>query len=238
MAYVALWFPPVGSFGIVLAVAGFIVSIIEFKGLLRVLLCTCCLLLGIGEIVSIVKADNAHNAEVGQQHADIENLRGDLRKSETEHQVAEAYLKAKLEDSYQMNTQLAQLGPALMKLAQVSAEFEKKQYESKTASNKELYDFTMGVVKKIRDFSEKYKTLESQETDALMASAKGAQSDAERQRRWSEGTQKEIQLYTTESRNFVLQYGQTLYMQETRCKKGDYQNPIYLRWKNLILILF
>lgn len=171
----------------------------------------CVLLFGLGlsalTWTQISRADKAHKAELVQQHTDIENLRGDLHKSETERQVTEAYLKAKLEDSYQMNAQLAQLGPALMTLAKTSADFERKQYETKVTSNKELYDFTLGAVKKIRDFSQKYSALERQQTDELMAAARQAQSDTERQQRWNAETQKEIQLYyakDAEFRNSIL----------------------------------
>lgn len=101
-----------------------------------------------------------------------------------------------------MNAQLSQLGPALLKLAQVSADFQRKQYETKITSNKELYDFTMGAVKKIRDFSDKYRTLERQQSEVLMAAVRGVQSDAERQRRWNEETQKEIQLYYAKDSEF------------------------------------
>jgi len=152
--------------------------------------------------LQIQRANGQHANEAHQQHVDIENLRDDLHKSETDRQVAEAYLKAKLEDSYQMNAQLTQLGPALMKLAQTSAHFERKQYEAKTTSDKELQDFTLGVVKKIREFSQKYETLERQQTDEMMMTTRQAQSDAERQRRWNEGTQKEIQLYYNRDAEF------------------------------------
>ena len=217
----AMWFPSVGMFGVVLAVVGAIVSILAFTGGRRIGLALLFGLLGVGELVSIHRADTAHDTEVHNQHDDIENLRDELRKSDTERQVAEAYLKAKLEDSYQMNAQLSQLGPGLLKLAQVSADFEKKQYEAKTTSNKELYDFTMGVVKKIRDFSEKYQALRRQQSDALMVSAKEPQSDAERQRRWSEWTQKEIQLdYSRDSEFRASILPDALYAKSELQKKG------------------
>jgi hypothetical protein len=216
-----MWFPSVGMFGAVLAVIGAIVSILALTGWKRIVLALVFALLGIGELVSIHKADIVHETEISSQHIDVENLRNDLHKSETERQIAEAYLKAKLEDSYQMNAQLAQLGPALLKLAEVSATFQKKQYETKITSNKELYDFTTGAVKKIRDFSDKYRTLESQQFDALRASVRGVQSDAERQRRWNEETQKEIQLYyakDSEFRTSVLP--DALYANNELQKKG------------------
>lgn len=195
MAHFALWFPPMGTFGIALAVLGVFVSIMGFKGILRVVLVSACVLLGVGEVVSIIKADSAHKAEVRSQQTDIENLRGELHKSDTERQVAEAYLKAKLEDSYQF-------GPVLMKFAQTNAEFERKQYETKAATGKGLYHFTMDVVKKIREFSQKYRLAESQLSYEQMKNVGQAQNEAERWRLWNEGTQKEMQLYYSRDNEF------------------------------------
>jgi len=60
------WFPniPVGIFAAALAVLGAIVSILETKGLKRILWASCFLLLGAGEILVIVKAEASHAAEV------------------------------------------------------------------------------------------------------------------------------------------------------------------------------
>jgi hypothetical protein len=96
--------------------------------------------------------------EIGKQHTDIQNLIGDLHKSETQRQVDNAILRTKLEDY----AGWAQLGPALMKLAETSAEFQKKQYEAKVISDHDLYDLTMKAVKNIRDFSQKYSEQERQ----------------------------------------------------------------------------
>jgi len=196
MPLLAMWFPSVGMFGVLLAVIGAVVSILAFTGWKRIALASLFVLLGIGEIVSINRADTAHDNEVRTQHTDIENLRGDLHKSDTERQVAEAYLKAKLEDSYQMNAQLSQLGPALLKIAQTSAAFERKQYEVKVVTDKQLRDFTLVLVSKIQQFSQKYVLLQRQQSDEEMNSVRSPQlSDSERQQRWSQSTQKEIQLY-------------------------------------------
>ena len=195
MSLLAIWFPPVGAFGVLLAALGAGLSLIGFAGWRRIVYASLFVLLGIGDVVSAIRADGAHQVELKAQHDDIENLRAELRKSEVHRQVSEAYLKAKLEDSYQMYSQLAESGPALLKLAQTSAESERKQYEAKVRSAKELYDFTMGVVRKIRDFSQKYRLLEAQESESLMNSMKQPQlSDADRQQRWNQAMQKEIQL--------------------------------------------
>jgi hypothetical protein len=158
MSGLAFWFPPVGTFGIALAVAGFIVSIIGFKGWWRFGLASACVLLGIGEIVSIVKAEAAHSAEVEQQHSDVERLRNDLRIAETARQVDDAYLKAKVED-------YSQFGPALLTLARTAEKFQQKQYETKVQTNKELRDMTMDVVKRLRVFSAKYRALDQEVFD-------------------------------------------------------------------------
>jgi len=114
------------------------------------------ILLGLGEIVSIHKADTAHEIELLNEHNDLEKLTKELRNSETQRQVDHAILRTKLEDF----ARFSQLGPALMTLAQISAEFQKKQYEAKILSDRDLHDLTMKAVKEIRDFSLKYSELE------------------------------------------------------------------------------
>jgi hypothetical protein len=203
MSALAIGFPPVGVFGIALAVLGAILSVVGFKGWKRIAFPAFFILLGIGEFTSIWKADLAHQDELARQHNDVENLRVDLRTSDTQRQVAEAYLKAKLEDAYQMNAQLAKFAPAIMKLAETSAEFTRKQYEVKVTSDKELYAFTMAEVKKIREFSQKYQTLSRQQTDEQFNSMRRPNlTEAERQQRWNEQTQKSTQLYYSRDNEF------------------------------------
>lgn len=199
--YSALWFPPAGTFGIVLAVIGFIVSIIGFKGGRRVVLALVCVGLGVGEVVSIIRAEHAHASEQEQQHIDIESLRGELRRSETERQVSEAYLKAKLEDSYQVNAQLARFAPALMKLAKSTEEFTHRQFDAKIENDKDLYELTMQVVGKTREFSQKYAKEREQLFDELTAIQPNL-TEAERERLWNENIQKDIALHYTREREF------------------------------------
>src|SRR5712691_1638823 len=156
MPLLGLWFPPVGTFVSVLALAGSLVSLLSFSGLKRITLALMFILLGLGEIVSIHKADTAHEIELLNEHNDLEKLTKELRNSETQRQVDHAILRTKLEDF----ARFSQLGPALMTLAQISAEFQKKQYEAKILSDRDLHDLTMKAVKEIRDFSLKYSELE------------------------------------------------------------------------------
>ncbi len=135
-------------------------------------------------------------SEIRSQHTDIQNLMGELRKSETQRQVDNAILRTKLEDY----SQLAQLGPALMKLAQTSAEFQRKQYETKVTSDKELYDLAMKSVDQIREFSKKYSMLESENMRPILGFAQ--MSDAERQQKWNENTNKLIQLFYAKQSEF------------------------------------
>jgi hypothetical protein len=142
-----------------------------------------------------IKSQKEYDAKADRQDTDIQNLSAELRKSETGRQIDNAILKTKLEDY----AQLAQLGPALMKLAQTSADFQRKQYESKVISDRELYRLTMDSVKKIRDFSAKYDSLESANFQAYYDKS---MSEAERLRIWTAQTNKIIQLSDTKHHEF------------------------------------
>jgi hypothetical protein len=70
-----IWAPPVGFFGVLLAFVGGLVSVLEFQGLRRIGFAGLFLLLGIGEVISIIKANADHHAEIGQQQDDMQTLR-------------------------------------------------------------------------------------------------------------------------------------------------------------------
>lgn len=74
MTSLATWFPSVGTFAIVVAVSGSLVSIHAFRGWKRIRLAVVFVLLGVGEVVSIVKADRSHELEVRHRHSDLETL--------------------------------------------------------------------------------------------------------------------------------------------------------------------
>lgn len=87
MYLLAMWFPSVGMFSVVLASIGAIVSVLAFTGWKRIFFALIFTLLGIGELMSIHKADKAHETEISNQHIDVENLRNDLHKSETDRPI-------------------------------------------------------------------------------------------------------------------------------------------------------
>lgn len=197
MILLAVWIPniPVGICAVLLTVLGAAVSILEFRGWRRWSLVAAFVILGAGEILMIVKSDAAHTVEVRAQHDDIEKLRGDLQRSEIDRRVSEAYLRAKLEDADLAFSQLAKFAPALMVVAKTGAEFERKQYEVKVSTNKELYEFTTGVVKRCRELSYKYDALDRQQTDEMMSHSRQAKSSEERQKLWQQDSNKTVQLY-------------------------------------------
>jgi hypothetical protein len=144
----------------------------------------CILVIGL----AVLQWHNKKSQEIEslQQRKQITDLMGELQHSETSRQVDNAMLRTKLEDY----SQFLQLGPALMKIAESGAEFQRKQYETKVSSDKEVYDLTMSAVKSIRDFSKKYSDLEAE----VFSSGIEQTSDADRQRKWAERNDKLIQM--------------------------------------------
>jgi hypothetical protein len=198
MPLMPMWFPLVGTFGIVLACVGSILSILAFTGRKRAALAITFLLLAMGEIVSIDKARSDHETELRIQHNDIEDLREQLHESETQRHVEHAILQTKLEDY----AGLSQLGPALMKLAQTSAEFQKKQYETKVIGDRDLYELTMKTVKQIRDFSAKYSELELERQQARLSSSSGLPSEMDWQKRFFDDLNQSSRIFRAKSSEF------------------------------------
>src|SRR5579862_5049671 len=173
---VALPTIPVGVCILVLTVIGAVLSVLEFRGWRRVVLVAVFVLLGLGEYVGIRQADFAHQLEVGKLNDKLDVFQA----SEVRNAVDLAYLKAKLEDASKMNEQLSQFAPAIMKLAQTSAEFTRKQYENKAMSDHDLYALTSLAVKNIRDFSSKYRAMDEKlfnETTNKIRSGSRTQAD-------------------------------------------------------------
>jgi hypothetical protein len=160
--------------------------------------------------VQISRNDGAHAREIERQHnemerqhTDIVNLTGELRQSETLRQVDSAYLKAKLEDY----AQLSKLAPALMQMAQTGEEFQRRQYQEKMTSNRELFDLTMSVVQKTRDFATKYETLETQRAFRPFPPNLATMTDDERRQaalQWSQDAGQERSQQHAEFVNTIL----------------------------------
>ncbi len=207
---------PVGLFSTVMAILGAIVAIIEFKGLARVALASAFVLLGAGEIVMIVKADKAHIEEVKAQHEDVERLRDDLRRGETARQVDVAKLSTRLEDY----AQLAQFAPAIMKLAETSAEYSKKQYETKVTSNMQLRAFTADVVKRMRDAEREHSLRQEAIRNKYQSQWHQGMTEAERSRLWSAETTEEAQESTNYDYSFRANIlGDAIYARDELLKK-------------------
>jgi len=95
----------------------------------------------------------SHAREISGQTQAIENLHNLIQANQVMNAGELGYMKAKLEDSEKLNEKYA---PAIMKLAESSAEYARKQYAAKVLSDKDLYTFTMNAVKKIRDYAKRY----------------------------------------------------------------------------------
>jgi hypothetical protein len=95
----------------------------------------------------------SHEREIGQQTQSVENLKNLIQTNQITNAGELGYMKARLEDSEKLNERYA---PAIMRLAESSAEYTRKQYEAKVLSDKDLYIFTMSIVKKLRDYAKKY----------------------------------------------------------------------------------
>lgn len=153
--------------------------------------------------VSQSHARKEHERELDEQRQAVMSLRSVIQTNEVRNAADMGYLKAKLEDSEKLNEKFSRFAPAVMKLAETSAEFTRKQYEAKVTSDKELYAFTMGVVKKIREFSQNYEILSRQQSDEMMNRVRQPNlTEAEKQQRWNEDTQKSIQLYYSRNGEF------------------------------------
>jgi hypothetical protein len=163
---------------------------------------TCGIAVGLLVFLQQHESRVSHEREINAQKDAIESLRKTVQTNEIRNAGDMSYLKAKLEDSERMNEKLSQFAPAVMRLAEASAEFTRKQYEDKITSNRELRKFTMGVVKNIRDFAQKYELAQRQLIDEQIARSRQAKSDVERQQIWNEETQKETRLYYTRDSEF------------------------------------
>lgn len=99
------------------------------------------------------------NAEATQTKltGSIEDLHNQLQASDAGRREDNAYFKAKLEDY----KDLQRLAPALLSIAEATKGYTQKQYESSTASKKQLLDQTDKVVKQIRDLGGKCKAQEA-----------------------------------------------------------------------------
>jgi hypothetical protein len=133
------------------------------------------------------RSRRAHSTEVDGQREALKNLQAKLDESEIRRAAETKYLEGQL-------SVLSQFGPGVLKLAETTAEFTRKQYESKVSSDRELYSFTMGVVTKLRDGWRDYDTVSHQQYDDFANFVRQGRPEAEQHQKWSEFIQKSTDL--------------------------------------------
>jgi hypothetical protein len=121
----------------------------------------------------------AHTAEVKTNAKDLSGIKDQLQKSELQRIADTRYMQGKLDV-------FAEFAPAIVKLAQATELNARKTYEAKMLSNKELYDATMDVVRRMRAFGQKRRLESSQQIDASMTAMRNAPNEAEREKLWVE----------------------------------------------------
>jgi hypothetical protein len=181
LSAIIAWFPniPAGAFGIILAVLGALVAVLEFKGAKRFWWASAFILLGVFELVVIIRADQAHDAEVTTFTHEINGVKEQLHQSELARVADTNKLQGKVEV-------FAEFAPAVIKLAQATELSARKTFEAKMLSNKDLYDATIDVVKKLREFGQRRRLESSQQTDANMAAMQATTTEAEKAKVWAD----------------------------------------------------
>lgn len=176
--------------------------------------------------LQIYRSDNAHAQEVHQQRDEASGLSRELHEARVAQQVSNSYFKAKLEDEEIFYAKLAQIAPGIKTLAETGAEFQRKQYEAKVASDKQIYQFTMNTVREIRDFAQKRQVATDQEIreQSNLALAPDI-SEAEKQRRRDELWEKELQISHAEEREFHSILSDVLYA-TTELQKRMVSEPV------------
>ena len=172
---------------------------------------------GTAELMS----DRDHAKELSDGRSQVSELQNTLQINQVQNARDMVYLKTKLDDQQQINDQLAKFGPSIYKLAEVTEEYTRKQYQAKVLSDQDLYNFTMGVVKKLRDFSVRYDQQMRQLEDQQTTSFTRGESQAEMLRVNSEFRSKEMQLFAQRDDEFRTSvYPEALYAHDELLKKG------------------
>ena len=105
----------------------------------------------------------------------LDQTKRDRAQSEIKHASEQEFVEGELQV-------IKQVRPAVLKLAYLTEENVRKQYEAKILSNQKLYEITVHIAKKMRDFSQKYQLQSSRRTHAQMAAMRTATTEGERQR--------------------------------------------------------
>ena len=183
-----------------------------------------CAVIGITGL-QIHRADRAHTEELRQQREELQRVRAELRESRIAQQVSNAYFQAKLEEDAKFDGQLALLAPGIKTLAETSAEFQRKMYETKIAADRELYRSAMNTVTEIRDFAQKRRTVSDQELREMsyVGTAPGLWN-AEKQVRMNEIFDQYRQISREEDREFHSMLADVMYVM-TELQKRKISEP-------------
>jgi hypothetical protein len=124
------------------------------------------------------RSRQAHIDEVNRSNNAVNGIKADLQKSELDRVADTNRLQGKLDV-------FTQFAPAIFKLAQATEENTRKTYEAKMLSNKDLYDATMDVVKKMREFGQRRQLESVQQMNADRAAMQTATTEAEKTKVWT-----------------------------------------------------
>ncbi len=141
------------------------------------------------------RSRQAHIDEVNRSNNAVNGIKADLQKSELDRVADTNRLQGKLDV-------FAQFAPAIFKLAQATEENTRKQYEAKMLSNKELYDATMDVVKKMREFGQRRRLESARQMDANIAAMRAATTEAEKAKAWADQSNNMIAAYYQKDAEF------------------------------------
>lgn len=156
-------------------------------------------LMGIGVVWFTHIQDRDNGNQVSGLQQSLDHMNKTLASDEAGRREDNAYLKAKLEDAYSINDQMRAFAPAIMKMAQTQTDITKKEYERKITTDKDLRDFTNGVIKRLRDLQNEYNTVSRQQEDAMFlknASAPRPKTTDEMLKQGAAEQQAERELYT------------------------------------------
>ncbi len=208
MAAVLMWFPPVGLFAAALAVLGAVVSIIEFKGWRRVLFASLFVAMGIGEAISIFKADSDHKEEVRGLNRALDGVEATLIATQIQSAADMGFLKGRLASG--IGPDISRLG---VEIARENAKMIAQQ--SKTFSAKELSNSAINLAQKMREFERAWRVQERLAEEQLWNAQIAAKTPEEKVQLRNQKTAFYIQSHANEEAAFRNQLlGQAIYLRD------------------------
>ncbi|MBZ5528647.1 MAG: hypothetical protein LAN71_12180 [Acidobacteriia bacterium] len=208
VCHLAIWFPPVGLSAAALAVLGAVVSIIGFKGWRRVLFASLFVLLGVGEAMSIIKADSDHKEEIRGLNRALDGVQATLTATQIQSAADMGFLKGRLASG---------IGPDIGRLgAEIARENAKMiQQLSKTVSAKELSNSAINLAQKMREFERAWRVQERLGEEQLWNAQIAAKTPDEKVKLRNQQTAFYIQSHANEEAAFRSQLlGQAIYLRD------------------------